>query len=81
MFGEYRGEPRHAALTAPRRILATSLGHSASSQHRASLQSLQEPEALSKCRAIAERGLSDLQAYAAVAGSSDPSITLKGATV
>lgn len=47
------------------------------------LQILTDPEKIKSCRAVAERGLSDLQAYvnmAAAAHTGNMSITLKGAT-
>lgn len=45
-------------------------------------QAVAEPEQVQRCRVLAERGLSDLQAYssAAAAPGGDASISLKGAT-
>jgi len=46
-------------------------------------QALTDPQKLQHCRAVAERGLSDLQAYAHMATTADGgsySINLKGAT-
>jgi hypothetical protein len=46
-------------------------------------QELHDPAKLQHCRAVAERGLSDLQAYAAMSRTADGgsySINLKGAT-
>jgi hypothetical protein len=47
------------------------------------LQTLTDPDKIAHCRAVAERGLSDLLAYVrmtAAADSGEMSITLKGAT-
>lgn len=45
------------------------------------LQALTDPEKVKHCRAVAERGLSDLQAYMGMQQQSgNMSITLKGAT-
>jgi hypothetical protein len=48
-----------------------------------SMQALTDPEKIARARAVAERGWSDLRAYADMAssaGGGDMSITLKGAT-
>jgi hypothetical protein len=45
------------------------------------LQALTDAEKVKQCRAVAERGLSDLQAYMGMQESAgNMSITLKGAT-
>lgn len=43
-------------------------------------QSLSEPGKIAHCRELAERGLSDLNAYRGAGGGGEGSISLKGAT-
>lgn len=57
--------------------------HSVIDLARVTLQALTDSDKIQKCRAVAERGLSDLQAYAAMQATVDSGnmqITLKGAT-
>jgi hypothetical protein len=43
-------------------------------------RALADAEKIQHCRAVAERGLSDLEGYARAAKSDDPRLNLKGAT-